>query len=65
MEAIPYFQSPLQRYSWYLSFFELTVHRADMHLNQWQAIIFMEKVKKLEAMELFPYLCLSFGEKAA
>lgn len=46
MEAIPYFQSPLQRYSWYLSFFELTAHRADMHLNQWQAIIFMEKAQK-------------------
>lgn len=46
MEAIPYFQSCLQRYCWYLIFFEIKAHGADMHLNQWQAIIFMEKVQK-------------------
>lgn len=27
-------------------FFELKAHGADMHLNQWQAIIFMKKVQK-------------------
>lgn len=42
--------------------FELTIHRAEMHLDYWQAMISMEKYKKPEAIELLLYLCVSFGE---